>query len=251
MKRIYTLDEQIKRMKQLSTYNKSLGKYQFLNEDAPNNIGGGQSAKQQGQVTPDQNIDQILDNPQFDQELNKAMAKIIQALPTDLKRVATTTGDRDGQLEVEQEQKELVVNEGLLMAAGAVLAVPKIIELMGQGLNKLGIKVNAQTLQKVGNKMSQFGHAIHNKYIDAIETILKPITGYMDDEQRHQLAGTILTMIVAGLGVVSIHGAITAAQAGHTALATAEGGLSAIKGLELAEKVRELLPAALQAGGAA
>jgi hypothetical protein len=262
MNRKHTLDEQIKRMKQLSTYNKSIGKYQFLNEDAPANMVGQpaqpqaqqpvkQAAPQQQGQNIDQQLDQLLNSPQFDQELNKAVAQVTQALPADLKKVATTTGDRDGQLEVQNEQQELRVNEGILMAAGAILAAPKIIELMGQGLNKLGVKVNAQTLQKVGNKMSHFGHAIHNKYVGAIETILKPMTQYMDDQQRHQLAGTILTMIVAGLGVASIHGAISAAQAGHAALATAEGGLSAIKGLEIAEKVRELLPAALQAGGAA
>jgi len=262
MNRKYTLDEQIKRMKQLSTYDKSVGKYQFLNEDAPANVVGqpaqaqvqkpvAQQQQKQGQAI-DQQLDQLLNNPEFDQELKKAMAQITQALPADLKKVATTTGDRDGQLEVQKEHVELKINEaGLIMAAGTILAAPKIIELMGQGLNKLGIKTNAQILQKFGNKMSHFGHAIHKKYVGVIEAILKPMTGYMDDNQRHELAGSILTMIVAGLGVASIHGAISAAQAGHAAVASGEGFLAAIKGLEIAEKVRELLPAALAAGGTA
>jgi len=256
MRKKQTLDEQIKRIKQLSIYDKSVGKYQFLNEDAPANIVGQptQQSKpqpQQNQASINQQLELLLSNPQFDQELNKAMTQITQTLPADLKKIATTTGDRDGQIEVEQEKNPtLTVNEGgIIMAAGTILAAPKIIELMGQGLNKLGIKINVQLLQQVGNKMSHFGHAVHKKYISVIETILKPMTDYMDDNQRHQLAGTILTMIVAGLGIASIQGAFAAAKAGHAAIAGGEGFLAAIKGLELAEKVREILPAALAVGG--
>jgi hypothetical protein len=242
-----SLNEHINRMKYLTNYS---GK-KSINEQAPAPVQGQQPTQgqpQQGQNV-DQQLDQLLANPQLDAELNNAMAQITKTLPNDLTNIAKTTGDRDGQLEVQEQ--ELRVDEGLMMVAGAILAAPKIAELLGKGLSKAGVKVNSQTIQKWGEKLSHFGHTIHDKYIGAIEGILKPITGYMDDNQRHQLAGTILTMIVAGLGVASISGAIHAAQAGHAALATAEGGLSAIKGLELAEKVRELLPAALQAGGAA
>lgn len=256
MKRKHTLDEQIKRMKQLSAYDKSAGKYQFLNEDAPANIVGQPAQQQvvtlqpatqpqQAQQNPEIQINQMIDNPQFEQELDKAMVQISQSLGNDLQQIAKSNGDRDGQLEV----KEQIGEAGGLLIASTVLAAPKIIEYMGKGLQKLGVKVSNQTLQKMGGKLSHFGHAIHHKYVGVIEAILKPITGYMDDQQRHILAGQILTMIVAGMGIASISGAISAAQAGHSALAATEGGLSLIKGTELAEKVRELLPAALQAGG--
>lgn len=241
-----SLDEHINRMKYLTDYS-GKGKKK-INEQAPVQTQPAAQPAQGQQPNIEQQLDQLLNSPQLDQELNNAMATVTKTLPADLSKIAKTTGDRDGQLEVTEE---LRVDEGLMMVAGAILAAPKIVELMGKGLSKAGVKVSSQTLQKWGEKLSHFGHAIHDKYIGAIETILKPITGYMDDQQRHALAGTLLTMIVAGLGVASVSGAIHAAQAGHAALATAEGGLSLIKGVELAEKVRELLPAALAAGGAA
>lgn len=247
-----SLQEHIERMKYLNDY----GSKKTINEDVPMTVNGQQvqpqtqQQSQQPQNTDqmvDQEMDKLLNNPNFEKELSGAMDQVSQNLGSDLQNYAKSSGDHDGQLEV----KEQIGEAGFLLAAGAVLAVPKLVELMGKGLNKLGVKVSNSTLQKIGDKLSHFGHAIHNKYVGAIETILKPITGYMDDTQRKQLAGTLLTMIVAGLGVASVAGAVGAIKAGHAGIAALEGGLSGVKAAELAEKVRELLPAALQAGGVA
>lgn len=247
-----SLQEHIERMKYLNGYKVS----KSINEDAPMSVNGQQvQSTPQSQSQPNQNndqnidqqIDSLLNSPNLEKELTAAMDQVSKNLAGDLKQYATSSGDRDGQLEIQEQIGEA----GVLLAAGAVLAVPKIVELMGSGLNKLGVKVNNQVLQKWGDKLSHFGHAIHAKYIGAIETVLKPITGFLDDKQRHALAGTILTMIVAGLGVASIAGAVGAIKAGHAGVAAIESGLSGVKAAELAEKVRELLPAALKASGVA
>lgn len=246
-----SLTEHIERMKYLNNY----GLKTSLNEDAPMTVNGKpvqpqqfqQQQTNQNDQDANQEAEKLLNDPHLDAELSKAMDQLSKSLPTDLQNYAKTSGDHDGQLDI----KENIEEGGVLLTAGAILAVPKIVELMGSGLSKLGVKVDSNVLRKWGDKLSHFGHTIHHKYISVIESILKPITSNLDDEKRHALAGTILTMIVAGLGVASIAGTIGAIKAGHAGVAAIEGGLSGIKAAELADKVRELLPTALKASGIA
>ncbi|NJO63404.1 MAG: hypothetical protein HC836_35885 [Richelia sp. RM2_1_2] len=261
MKKRITLDEQIKRLKQLATYDKSIGKYQFLNEDAPINVNGQVEAPAQQQnavqgnqqdALVDQELEKLFANPSFGQELEGAAQAVTKELPSILKTVASTGGDK-AQLEIGEGQQlgEAQISEaGLVLAGSMALAAPKIAEYIGKGLAKLGVKTNSKIVQKMGDKLSHFGHKIHGKYIQGIEFALKPLTKGLDDKKRHAVAETILTMMVAGFGIASIAGVVHAISAGQAGIAALETGLSGVKAAEIAEKVRELLPAALIAAGA-
>lgn len=271
-----SLDEHINRMKYLTTYN---GKKR-INEDlqpAP----AAQPATQpaQGQQQPQQNQAQIEAN--LEREMDAAMNQIIQQLPSELKQI---DANHDGQIDVndgaqQQSQQSQVqqpqqpvgtqpaaqrvaeatalreeiqtqlkqLDEIVATAAGVVAAIPSMANLVGKAASFLGKKIGSGDLNQWGQKAQAWGHKVHHKYINFIGKLTAPFTKNLTPEKRDKVNNMVFYAIIAGLFAASIGGAVHAAQAGHTALAAGETGLSAIKASELVPAVQEIIPQVLAA----
>jgi hypothetical protein len=188
------------------------------------------------------NENQFIQEDDFDANLEKeitlALNQTLNDLPNELNVIAKTTGDRDGQLELNNEVKEAV---GML-AAGAVLALPEISKMVGKASEFLGKKLDNQTIQNFGQKAKVFGDRMHHKYEGFIDKLTLPFTRNIDPEKRKIINKIVFYSIVATFFGIGATGAVSAATAGNTGLAAVEGGLSSVKASELAAAAKEIIP---------
>jgi len=252
-----SLDEHINRMKYLTDYS---GKGKKINENAPVAPVQTQQATQttqQSQVNPQQA------EAAFEKEMQAALSQIMQDLPNELNNVARNSGDRDGQLELagdqqtapqqpnpQQVQNEAELKEAVgMLAAGAVLALPAITNMVGKAAQFLGKKVDSQTIQRFGEKTKNFAHKMHHSYEGVIDKILSPLTKNLDPAKRKIVNQVVFYTIVATFFGIGASGAVGAAGAGKAGLAAAEGGLSTVKASELVAAAKEVIPKILSSMG--
>jgi hypothetical protein len=181
-----------------------------------------------------------LNDPNIDREMNQAMDQLMRELPQSIDNYAKEVGDRDGELELQEN----TINEAspLLLGASALLAAPKIAELLGKGLGKIGQSVDSQTLRTWGEKLSKLGHSWHDKYLGVIERIISPFTRNATPEQKRAIANGILMSLIITFGVTSFQGAATAAAQGKAATAAVETGLGGVKASEIVAAAKKIIP---------
>lgn len=256
-----SLNEHINRMKYLTDYN-GKGK-KIMNEEAP--VQGQPAPAVQAPVQTQQPNNQQLD-PNFEKEMQAALNQVMNDLPAELGQLAQTQGNKDGQLGdgtttapqatqptqptqgtqpiAESELKEAI---GML-AAGGVLALPAIANLVGKAASFLGKKVGSGDLNQWGEKAKAFAEKMHHSYEHIIDKVLSPLTKNLDPAKRKVVNKLVFYSIVATFFGFGAGGALHAAGAGKAGLA-AEGGLSGVKASELVAAVRSVMPNVLSSLG--
>lgn len=217
-----TLDEHIKRIKQLSLISE--------NDNA----------------NKENTIEKITDTPEFEAKIEDAMNSLLDKISNDFNQLGNKVGDRDGTLEVQGESLE--INEsGLAILGGTVLAAPKIIDMIGKGTRQLGIKVNSNMIKNAGEAATNAGKKLHNLYFNTILNLLKKLPRYknMSDENQKKIAKGVLLAATVAAGLSALNGISSALSAGDIGTAAIETGLGSVKALEIGEiavAARTILP---------
>lgn len=192
-------------------------------------------------INENQYIEENDIDPNFEKEITLALNQAINDLPNELNIIAKTTGDRDGQLELNTGVNE----DATMLVAGAALALPEISKMVGKASEFLGKRLDNQTIQNFGQKAKIFGDRMHHKYEGLIDKILQPLTRNLNPEQRKTVNKIVFYTIIAAFFGIGATGTISAATAGNTGLAAVEGGLSSVKATELAAAAKEIVPKVL------
>lgn len=191
-------------------------------------------------------------------ELEKAMGDSLKALASEF------SADKE-ELEKDVENADVPVNESIsiLAVVGMVLAMPKVVELLGKGMSKLimvwkklfkkGQAKTDEEREDVAKKIIEFSHKWHKLYINGIKGMLKLIgafkkAGITSDSAQTRAAEMLYYTIIAGLAVYSGVGAFAAFKAaatsaahGHTiALGTLEAAMATIKSREVTDFLAKL-----------
>ncbi len=196
----------------------------------------------------------------FEREVDAALNQIMQILPQELNKLATTQGDRDGQIELIgqeqnantppqpqqtnpiQEQIDGELNEAIgALIAGGALALPAIGNLVSKAVSFLGKKIDSQAVQHVGEKIGHIAEHLHHKYEGIIDKILSPLTKNLDPNTRQKINKGVFYALVATLGGAGFAGATSAVQGGNLGLAAVEGGLTGVKASELFAAARPIV----------
>lgn len=273
MKKSTTLNEHIDRILKVSDYKIPETKRILaetvtpISEIAPAPVQG--QAAPVAQQAPQQQVNPQQGDANLEQQMDIALGQLMQALPQELQQVATTQGDRDGQLELvgqpqapQQQQPQVTqqtqgtqpaqgtqpiaeneLNEAILsVLAGGALALPAIGNLIGKTMSFLGKKTDSQTLQAMGQKVNHAAHNLHHKYESIIDKILMPLTKNANPQTRKNINTAVFYALVAVLGGVGAVGATHAVHGGNVGLAAVEGGLSTIKASELVSLAKDIVP---------
>ena len=215
-----SLDEHINRMKKLS----------LINED-----------DMKTDYDSQHKVDNVMDTEQFEDGVEKTLQGLLNNVTKDIHKLGNQVGDRDGALEIAGQE----VNEvGLAMAGGAVLAAPKVIEMIGKGTKQLGVATKSEWIRSAGEAATNAGKKLHGAYGSAILGLLRKIPKYkqMPEETQKQIANGILLSATVAAGIASVNGVISAIDAGNAGIAAVESGLSGVKGAEVAGAARTILP---------
>ena len=266
MKKANSLNEQIDRILQVSDYKIPETKRTLVEMVTP--IGEvapmPQQQPAQGQQQPNPQQTQQADAA-FEREVDTALNQLIQTLPQQLQQIATTQGDRDGKLEpVGQENQqpatqqpqqagqptqqtqpvaESELDEALAATiAGGALAAPAIASLVGKASSYLGKKMDNQTMQQFGEKVSHIAHDLHHKYLEAIKGAIAPYITTLLPKQQETVTNGVFYALVAALGAAGFFGATHAAHSGNVGLAAVEGGLTSVKASELFNAAKGIVP---------
>jgi|TARA_B100001094_G_C18049273_1_gene729155 hypothetical protein len=152
-----------------------------------------------------------------------------------------------------KQQKE--VDEALgLAVAGGVLAIPQVMEIIGETINFIVPKltralkgVDREDSTALGNLLIKKSHALHDKYVKPIAFVIKKIFPNKDGQWVKKTTNRIFHLIVAAFLIAAGAGALSAFRAalagkatlGKITLGTVEAGMSAVKGDEIREFIFE------------
>lgn len=217
-----SLDEHIDRIKKLS----------LINEDDMSTNYGAQNK-----------VDNMMDTDQFEDSIEKTLQGLLSNVTKDINKLGNQVGDRDGALEIQGEAVE--INEaGIAMTIGAVLAAPKVIEMIGKGTKQLGIATKSEWIRSAGEAATNAGKKLHHAYGGAIQGLLRKIPKYknMPPETQKKIADGILLAATVAAGIASVSGVVDAVKAGEAGIAAVESGLSGVKGIEVGNAARTILP---------
>lgn len=205
----------------------------------------------------------------FEQEMTAALNQVMNELPGELQQAAKTQGNKDGQLDVagaqpaitqptqqpvqpqqtQPIQEAVELDEAIMTALGAGLALPAISSLIGKAASFLGKKMGSGDLSQFGQKAKDFGDKMHHTYEHALDKALGfVLPKNIDPNKRKLINKLVFYSIIATFFGFGATGALHAGAAGQTGLAAAEGGLSSVKASELIAAVRQVLPRVLAAG---
>lgn len=166
-------------------------------------------------------------------QLEKEMGNALAAL----KSQASNAGQlKEARQQVREAEIKLNEALGAVAIIGAILAAPKIIELITKGISKLvklfkklvGVKAAATEDERVdtAKRIINFTHRWHKAYIKFFKFLLS-VTGILDKagitkpEDQMKAAEVVYYTVVAGLAVYSGIGAVSAFK---TAASTTAGG---------------------------
>lgn len=264
MKKGKTLQEELSRMKYLAgILNEAVG------QPAP---GGPQAPNTAQQSTPQ--VDPAKTAQNIQTNMKQGMDILIKDLPTILKTFTTTVGDKDGQLETGEEvaqqkpqaaqtqkpqvaqaqtqqqvkegknNKELMFDEDKYnshfkdldesLVAGLIASAPGIMQMGGKLLQKMGSKTNPNMIQKFGQSIAGAGEKLHHVYLGAIEKMIAPLMPNAKPETKKKAAEAVFMVLISTL------------FASHIAHPDA---LSAVKGTEIANYVKKLVPGVMSSVG--
>jgi len=183
--------------------------------------------------------------------LEQAMADSFKQLGQELE-----TNKQDIQANVQAANVKVAEAVGIVTVVGALLAAPKVIELLAKGMQKLfstykklfkrdAAKGEQEQLQ-VAKTLIEFSHKWHKLYPKGIKWILSASglfkkAGINSEQDQMKAAELIYYTILAGLAVYSGVGAVSAfksaaasADLGGFSLGSFETAMSTIKSGEVA-----------------
>lgn len=188
-------------------------------------------------------VDNVMDSNEFEANFEKILQGLLNDVSKDINKFGNQVGDRDGVLELQGEAIE--INEaGVAIAVGAVLAAPKIIDMIGKGTRQLGIATKSEWIRSAGETASKAGKKLHHAYGGAILGLLRRIPRYknMSEHKQKAIADGILLSATVAAGIYAMNGVVDALNAGSAGVAAVEGGLTGVKGLEVASAARLIIP---------
>ena len=222
-----TLDEHIARIKKLSLITEDTVD---LNKDDPN--------------TGDSPLDDAIESPEFADKIESIIKGLVDDVDVDdINQLGNIVGNRDGVLALQGEP--VSVNEaGLAVVGGAIIAAPKVMSMIGKGVRQLGIKTKTEWIQSAGEAAYEASHKLENTYQNVIIGGLRKLPKYRntDDAQLRSIASGIILGLTVAAGIASLSGFASAAKAGNLGMSAIEGGLSGVKGAEVATAARTMLP---------
>ena len=223
-----TLDEHIARIKELSLIKED----QFIdpNKDDPN--------------TGDSPLDDAVESTEFANKIEDIIKKLVDDVDVDdINRLGNIVGNRDGVLTIQGESVEM--NEaGLAVVGGTIIALPKIMSMIGKGVRQLGIKTKTEWVQKAGEAAYEASHKLERAYQNVIINGLRKLPKYAktEDAQLRSIASGIILGLTVAAGIASLSGFASAAKAGNVGMSAIEGSLSGVKGIEVGNAAKNMLP---------
>lgn len=200
-----------------------------------------------------------------EEEEKKAIDALDQAMGMSFKTMGAELEANKEKLQQDVEKSNPELNEALGAVAilGAVLAAPKVVELIVKAFTavtsvfkKLFQPKQAETEQEqkeVAHTIIEFTHKWHKSYIKGLKWILKVTgifrkVGIKDEAQQLKAAEALYYVLIASLAVYSGVGAVSAfksAAAGATnggsfSLAAFEAAMASIKSTEVVEFATKL-----------
>ena len=225
-----TLEEHIARIKELSLITEDDNQQVNVNKDDPN--------------TGDSPLDDAIESPEFADKIEILIKGLVDDVDVDdINKLGNIVGNRDGVLALQGEP--VSVNEaGLAVIGGAIIAAPKIMSMIGKGVRQLGIKTKTEWIQSAGEAAYEASHKLEHNYQNIIIGGLKKLPKYRNtnDEQLRGIASGIILGLTVAAGIASLSGFASAAKAGNIGMSAIEGGLSGVKGAEVATAARTMLP---------
>jgi hypothetical protein len=183
--------------------------------------------------------------------LEKAMADSFKQLGQELEADKQTV-----QADVQAANIKVTEAVGVVTVIGALLAAPKVIELLAKGMQKLfnvykgifkkGAAKDEQEQLQVAKALIEFSHKWHKVYPKGIKWILKVSglfkkAGIKSEQAQMKAAELVYYTILAGLAVYSGVGAVSAFKSaaasvdlGDFSIGTFETAMAAIKSGEVA-----------------
>jgi hypothetical protein len=224
-----TLDEHIARIKKLSLINEADASID-PNKDDVN--------------TGDSPLDDAIESPEFANKMEEIIKGLVDDVDVDdINRLGNVVGDRDGTLTLQGESYD--INEaGLAVVGGAIIAAPKIMNMIGKGVRQLGIKTKSEWIRSAGEAAYEASHKLEHAYQNVVINGLRKLPKYAktEDAQLRSIASGIILGLTVAAGIASLSGLASAAQAGNVGLSAVEGGLTGVKGAEVATAARTMLP---------
>jgi len=143
------------------------------------------------------------------------------------------------------EDKTQLEESAIGLIAGGLLSAPKLLALLGKLIKKIAKLFGKDTSEEgVAAKIEKAGENLEKKYIKLLMKAIK-LTGLakkvwtkedgsIDQDELHDTAEVVFAVILAVAAVSATGGAISAFKDGSTLFAAIEGGLTGIKGSEIA-----------------
>ena len=175
---------------------------------------------------------------EFDSFLDNLFNKIAKLFGAKLEDTSEKVADK--------VEKEGELDEGLMLAAGLILAVPAIVKLFTGIARVFGHAVEGWTgkdlgIDRVADKIVAYADKTHHLFQKPIGFFVKKVLRIKDEKKAHQATELLFTLLIAFLMVSSGVGAAAAATKGQTGLAGFEGALAAVKGGEVSAYLKTML----------
>ena len=207
----------------------------------------------------------LLESVIREEEDKKAISALDQAMAASFKTMGTELERSQEELQQDVDQSSPELNEalGAVAIVGALLAAPKVVELIVksfQGVTNLFKKLfkpgqakSPQDQEEMATTIIEFTHKWHKAYIKGLKWILKTTglfrkVGIKDEAQQLKAAEAIYYVLIASLAVYSGVGAVSAfksaaagaANGGSFSLGAFEAAMASIKSTEVAEFIGKL-----------
>jgi len=202
----------------------------------------------------------LLENIIREEEDKKAISALDQAMGMSFKALGAELEANKDEIQQDVGQSKAELNEalGAIAIIGAILAAPKVVELLTKGLSavikafkKIFKPKQAKTEEEqegVAQTIVEFTHKWHKAYIKGIKGVLKVSgmfkkVGITDEAQQQKAAEIVYYVIIAimafhaGVGAYNaVQGAITgSAHGGSFSLAAFEAAMASVKTAEVVE----------------
>jgi len=193
-------------------------------------------------ISSDVQVD-MKDNDEIQKALKDAPPELIKMVSDSVKRRNNVLKENGGKKTDESTR----LNEEVVTLVSVILALPKIIELIGKFIKAVTIKVGGKNV--VGQKIEKFGHDMYEMYEELLMTIMKaslfkiPPFNTAGEAKQKKIVKLILVAIVISLAVYSGVTAVNALKSGEAWKASYEGILAAVKSGE--NSVKEFLGSAI------
>lgn len=194
---------------------------------------------------------------QIEKSLEQEFGKALQDLANTAKADASNLKSESASIEEGQLNESL----GAVAIIGALLAMPRVVELMAKPIGKF-IKLSKKFLKpravqdekEVAEAIIHFAHKWHHGYVKIVKWILEVSgtfkkAGFTTDAQKEKAANLVYYVIIASLavysGVGSVHAfkelATAGIETGTISMAALETAMTSLKTQEVAKFVKQLM----------